>query len=205
MPGSHFTTILRRAAATPAPSLPDRFFLVRDGLGLIIPPTREVTVLKRVFCLAMFAAMGACAPLECGAQQSSPEKAPQEKEQILWQKLEATINDVDHHLDGVLGVAILDLSTGQRYLFHADEVLPTASSIKIAILAELYRQGQQGKLKFGDLYTLQQADLVGGSGIAEALTPGVPRLPLRDVPALMISVRHTSAPNIPIHPTALTN
>ncbi len=162
-------------------------------------------MLKRVFCLAMFAAMGACAPLECGAQQSSPEKAPQEKEQILWQKLEATINDADHDLDGVLGVAILDLSTGQRYLFHADEVLPTASSIKIAILAELYRQVQQGKLKFGDLYTLQQADLVGGSGIAEALTPGVTRLTLRDVAALMISVSDNSATNIIIDRVGMEN
>src|SRR5438874_9512604 len=89
----------------------------------------------------------------------------QEKEQILWQKLAATVNEVDGKLDGVLAVAILDLSTGQKYLLHADEVMPTASSIKIAILAELYRQAQQSKLKLTDFYTLQQSDLVGGSGI----------------------------------------
>ncbi len=177
--------------------------LVRDVLRPYNPADPEVTVLKRILCLAMFAAT--YAPLECRAQQSSPEKAPQEKEQILWQKLEATINDADHDLDGVLGVAILDLSTGQRYLFHADEVLPTASSIKIAILAELYRQVQQGKLKFGDLYTLQQADLVGGSGIAEALTPGVTRLTLRDVAALMISVSDNSATNIIIDRVGMEN
>jgi len=178
---------------------------VGDAFTPYNPADPEVTVLKRILCLAMFAAMGACAPLESRAQQSSPEKAPQEKEQILWQKLEATINDADHHLDGVLGVAILDLSTGQKYLFHADEVLPTASSIKIAILAELYRQVQQGKLKFSDLYTLQQADLVGGSGIAEALTPGVTRLTLRDVAALMISVSDNSATNIIIDRVGMEN
>src|SRR6266851_5625631 len=153
----------------------------------------------------MFAAMGACAPLESRAQQSSPEKAPQEKEQILWQKLEATISEVDHNLNGVLGVAILDLSTGQKYLLHADEVLPTASSIKIAILAELFHQVQQGKLKFTDPYTLQQADLVGGSGIAEALTPGVTRLTLRDVAALMISVSDNSATNVIIDRIGMEN
>jgi beta-lactamase class A len=112
-------------------------------------------VLKRLFCLAVLAAIGACASRLSYAQQSSPEKTPSEREQILWQKLEATISETDRNLDGVLGVAILDLSTGQKYLFHADEVLPTASSIKIAILAEFYRQVQQGKLKFTDLYTLQ--------------------------------------------------
>jgi beta-lactamase class A len=162
-------------------------------------------VLKRLFCLAVLAAIGACAPRLSCAQQSSPEKTPTEKEQILWQKLEAIISEADRNLDGVLGVAILDLSTGQKYLLHADEVLPTASSIKIAILAEFYRQVQQGKLKFTDLYTLQQADLVGGSGIAEALTPGVTRLTLRDVAALMISVSDNSATNIIIDRIGLEN
>src|SRR5260370_3448434 len=129
-------------------------------------------------------------------QQASQEKASHEKEQVLWQKLEAAIRGVDRNLDGVLGVAILDLTTGQKYFLHADEVLPTASSIKIAILAELYHQAQQGKLKLGDLYTLQSSDLVSGSGIAGALTPGVTRLTLRDVAALLISVSDNSATNV---------
>jgi beta-lactamase class A len=152
-------------------------------------------VLKRFVCLVLLAAAPSV-PMPTFARQKSEEKVSQEKEQLLWQKLQATINEVDHNLDGVLGVALLDLSTGQKYLFHADEVLPTASSIKIAILAEFYRQVQQGKLKFTDPYILQQADLVGGSGIAEALTPGVTRLTLRDVAALMISVSDNSATNI---------
>jgi beta-lactamase class A len=164
----------------------------------------EVTVVKRLFFLALLA-VGAFTPVPSCAQQASPEKAPQEKEQVLWQKLEATVSGVDCNLDGVLGVAILDLATGQKYLFHADEVLPTASSIKIAILAELYHQAQQGKLKLGDLYTLQSADLVGGSGVAGALTPGVTRLTLRDVAALMISVSDNSATNVIIDRIGLEN
>src|SRR5260370_5404706 len=138
-------------------------------------------------------------------QQDSQEKSPQEKEQVLWQKLEATIGGVDRNLDGVLGVAILDLTTGQKYFLHADEVLPTASSIKIAILAELYHQAQQGKLKLSDLYTLQSSDLVSGSGIAGALTPGVTRLTLRDVAALMISVSDNSATNVIIDRIGMDN
>jgi len=165
----------------------------------------EVIVFKRTFCFALLAASCAFLAGASHAQQVSQDSAPREKEQILWQKLEATITDVDHNLDGVLAVAIMDLSTGQKYLFHADEVLPTASSIKIAILAELYRQAQQGKLKLTDLYTLQQSDLVGGSGIAEALTPGTTRLTIRDVAALMISVSDNSATNIIIGRVGMEN
>jgi beta-lactamase class A len=164
-------------------------------------------VLKRLFFLALLAAM-ICVPVPSCAQQVSQEKADkvsQEKEQVLWQKLEATISGVDQNLDGVLGVAILDLTTGKKYLLHADEVLPTASSIKIAILAELYHQVQLGKIKLGDLYTLQSADLVAGSGIANALTPGVTRLTIRDVAALMISVSDNSATNIIIDRIGMEN
>jgi beta-lactamase class A len=131
--------------------------------------------------------------------------AAQEKEKILWQKLELTVSDVDRHLDGVLGVDILDLSTGREYALHADEVLPTASSIKIAILAELFRQAQQGKIQLDDFYTLRQQDIVGGSGIAEALTPGLTRLTIRDLAALMISVSDNSATNIIIDRVGMGN
>src|SRR5260370_22076744 len=136
------------------------------------PAEPEVTVLKRFFFLSLLA-IAACVPVPSCAQQLSQEKAVQENEQVLWQKLEATITGVDRNLDGVLGVAILDLTTGQKYFLHADEVLPTPSSIKISLLAELYHQTQQGKIKLLELYTLQSSDLVGGSGLAGALTPGV--------------------------------
>jgi beta-lactamase class A len=145
-------------------------------------------------------AAAAFLPASSFAQQSAAEK-----ERVLWQKLEATINDVDHNLDGVMGVAILDLTTGEKYLLHADESFPTASSIKIAILAELYHQAQQGKLKLSELYTLQQSDIVGGSGIAGALTPGGTRLTLRDVAALMISVSDNSATNVIIDRVGMEN
>ena len=41
------------------------------------------------------------------------------KQEVLWQKLEANINDIDHNLDGVMGVAILDLTGGKKFLFMA--------------------------------------------------------------------------------------
>ena len=154
---------------------------------------------QRLASIAVFA-VAACHPIPSRAQQTAPEK-----EKILWQKLEATINEVDRNLDGVLAVAILDLTTGQKYLLHSDEVLPTASSIKIAILAELYHQAQQGKIKLTDPYTLQSSDLVGGSGIAGALTPGVTRLTIRDVAALMISVSDNSATNVIIDHVGMEN
>jgi beta-lactamase class A len=127
------------------------------------------------------------------------------KQEVLWQKLESTINDVDHTLDGVLGVAILDLGTGKKFLLHADEVFPQASSIKVAVLAELFRQAQAGKLKLTDLYTVQASDLVPDSDVMGGLTPGVTRITLRDLATLMVAVSDNSATNVLIDRVGMEN
>lgn len=118
------------------------------------------------------------------------------QQQLLFEKLRQSIEEEGRKLDGVLGVAIVDLRSGQQLLLHADEVFPQASSIKIAVLAELYRQGQQGKLKLTDAYTVRQADDVPDSAIFNGLTPGVTRLTLRDLATMMIAVSDNSAANV---------
>jgi len=127
------------------------------------------------------------------------------KQQILWQKLEASIAEVDHNLDGVMGVAIEDLTSGQKYQLRENEVFPQASSIKIAVLAELYRQAQQGKLKLTDLYVVNSADLVEDSPIMNGLTPGVTQITLRDLATMVAAVSDNSAANILIDRVGMEN
>ena len=95
-----------------------------------------------LYCVLIFSS--------CFAQSPAPSSG---KTRVLWQKLEASIGQVDQQLDGVMGVAIEDLNTGDHYLLHEDEIFAQASSIKITVLANLYLQAQQGKLKLTDLYT----------------------------------------------------
>jgi|HubBroStandDraft_1064217.scaffolds.fasta_scaffold04419_5 beta-lactamase class A len=144
-----------------------------------------------------------CLCLAASAQTSPP--PPSEKQQVLWTKLEKSILDVDHGLDGVMGVAIVDLTDGHKYLLHADDVFPQASSIKICVLAELYRQAQQGKLKLTDLYTVNAADLVQDSDIMNGLTPGVTRITLRDLATMMVAVSDNAATNVLIDRVGMDN
>ena len=136
--------------------------------------------------------------------QNSPSTAA-EKQQVLWQKLATSISDVDHNLDGVLGVAILDLSNGQQFLLNADDVFPQASSIKIAVLAELYHQTQQGRLQLNDMYTVEQFDLVPDSDIMGGLTPGVTKITLRGLATMMVAVSDNSATNVLIDRVGMEN
>jgi len=132
--------------------------------------------------------------------QSAPNK-----QELLWQKLETSVTDTDRSLDGVMGVAIVDLTDNHQYLLHADDVYPQASSIKIAVLAELYRQSQQGKLKLTDSYTVNASDLVPDSDIMGGLTPGVTKLTLRDVATMMVAVSDNSATNVLIDRVGMDN
>jgi beta-lactamase class A len=121
---------------------------------------------------------------------------------LLWKKLETNIEEITDRLDGVMGVAILDLTDGRALLRNADRVFPTASSIKIAILLELYRQDQEarsgvkGKAGLDDIYTFETKDLVEDSRIMAGLTPGVTRVTNRDLAQFMIAVSDNAAANI---------
>jgi len=150
---------------------------------------------KRFVCLVLL--VGAC-----WAQTGAPASP---KQKILWQKLEASIRDVDQHLDGVMGVAIEDLASGDHYFQNEEEVFAQASSIKITVLANLYLQAQQGKLKLTDPYTVQASDLVPDSDIMNGLTPGVTRVTLRDLATMMVAVSDNAATNVLIDRVGMDN
>ena len=153
--------------------------------------TSQVQIQIKTAALVALASL--CLSAFAFTQTSAPSS---EKQTVLWTKLESSILDVDRNLDGVMGVAILDLTDGHKYLLHANDVFPQASSIKICVLAELYRQAQQGKLKLTDLYTVNAADLVPDSDIMGGLTPGVTRVTLRDLATMMVAVSDNSATNV---------
>jgi beta-lactamase class A len=134
--------------------------------------------------------------------QNAPSNA---KQKVLWHKLESKIEQVDQQLDGVMGVAIEDLTTGDHYYLHEDEVFAQASSIKVTVLANLYLQAQQGKLKLTDLYTVQSSDLVPDSDIMNGLTPGTTRVTLRDLATMMVAVSDNAATNVLIERVGMAN
>jgi beta-lactamase class A len=144
-----------------------------------------------------------------GGQNAAPPGASQSE--LLWQKLEATVKETNRGLDGTMGVAILDLTDGRTFLLNENHVFAQASSIKVAVLAELYRQQQQsedgisGKAKLSDLYTVDAHDLVADSAIMGGLTPGVTRVTNRDLATFMVAVSDNSATNVLIDRVGMQN
>jgi beta-lactamase class A len=82
----------------------------------------------------------------------------------LWQdKLEEKLRLIDHSLNGALGVAAIDLVSGKTVLYNGDVRFPTASSIKIAIMIQLFRDEHAGRTHFTDTVQLTAKDNAGGS------------------------------------------
>jgi beta-lactamase class A len=131
--------------------------------------------------------------------------------ELLWQKLEASVQQANRDLNGTMGVAILDLSDNRTLLLNPDAVFAQASCIKVTVLAELYRQEQQsqqgatGKARLNDLYTMNGADLVADSAIMAGLTPGVSKLTNRDLATFMVAVSDNSATNVLIDRVGMAN
>jgi len=161
--------------------------------------------------VALAIALSFLAP-SVSAQTAQPSgNPPGIQSELLWKKLEATVDQVNSDLDGTMGVAIMDLSDGRVFLLNADHVFATASSIKVAILAALYHQQQQsaegasGKAKLSDLYTMDAHDLVDDSAILAGLTPGVSRVTNRDLATFMVAVSDNSATNVLIDRLGMQN
>ena len=116
------------------------------------------------------------------------------KQTALLAKLRARVEAVDGRLDGLFGVYVRDLTTGATIELRPDEVFPTASSIKLAVLYELYRQAEEGRIDVGES-TRPPLPRVGGGGILQELGDRV-SLTWRDLAVLMIGWSDNEATNV---------
>src|SRR5689334_11804959 len=79
--------------------------------------------------------------------------------------LESRLTPLAKSHKGKVALAIKNLETGESYYLNADEAMPTASLIKIAVMIETYQQAQEDKVRLTDRVMLRAADKVPGSGI----------------------------------------
>jgi beta-lactamase class A len=116
--------------------------------------------------------------------------------ELLEQKTLARIAAFDAKLDGVLGVAAIDLSTGRRWSYHGGTVFPQASSIKIPIMIEMFKAERAGAFSFDDRVTLAASEYVGGSGdLQKGLLKGPVNTTIRELVSEMIRSSDNTATN----------
>ena len=105
---------------------------------------------------------------------------------------------------GVVGVAARHLETSKSIEHNADEVFFTASTFKVPILAELYRQVDAGLLDLSERVEMTDALRVPGSGVLRELGEGIAPT-LHDLAMLMIIVSDNLATDIVYHTVGKDN
>lgn len=116
------------------------------------------------------------------------------KTSALAAGFEQALQRIAGAVDGSVAYLVVDLNTGQRFAQRADEPFPTASTIKIGILYELFAQVEEARLTLDDPRPVPQASRVGGAGILQRLQS--PVISLRDHARLMIMLSDNTATNV---------
>jgi beta-lactamase class A len=128
----------------------------------------------------------------------STARAQETLQSALHAQLETQLAKTAERLNGVMGYAIKDLSNGETFLRLPDTVFPQASSIKLAILLELMRQAQDGKVPLEEKHTLRRSEMTVGDRepILTMLGDGTVTMTLRDIAIFMVVLSDNTATNI---------
>ncbi len=114
------------------------------------------------------------------------------------------IREAEEGFEGVLGVAVKHLGTGEEASLRGDELFPTASVFKVPVIVELFRQVEEGRLSLEERIALRDGDKVPGSGVLKELTEGL-EVSVRDLTSLMMIVSDNTATDLIVERVGIEN
>ena len=129
------------------------------------------------------------------AAESSAQEAHLE---ILRGKLQTQLEEIVESYEGVAGVHVLDLTTGDRFSVNDEFLFPQASAIKIPILLELFRRSETDVGMLSTRVEMNEEIRTGGSGVLRHLTNGGSVLSLEDYAVYMIVYSDNTPTNVMI-------
>jgi beta-lactamase class A len=119
-------------------------------------------------------------------------------------KLEKQLKKLLAQHQGKMGFVAKNLKSGLSVNLGGDEVVPTASTIKLLVYVEAFHQIKDGKTSLADEITLQKDDQVPGSGVLQFFhTPH--KLTLEDAISMMMIQSDNTATNLVIDHIGLAN
>jgi len=138
-----------------------------------------------MFAVVLGAQLGALVTLPTAASAQA----------VDWAALRGGIEARIAQHKGQVGLAVIDLASGETLSIRGDERFPTASNIKIAVLLELFTQIERGRISLSDPLTLLKVDQVGGSGILQYFDTPL-QLTVKDAATFMVNQSDNTATNL---------
>jgi beta-lactamase class A len=109
--------------------------------------------------------------------------------------LDTQIHNAIQNFPGQVTLYAKNLNTGATYSIRPDDPVPTASTIKLPIMVELFAEAAEGKLDWNQKLELKEQDKVPGSGILNEFSAG-DTFPIRDLMHVMIVMSDNTATNL---------
>jgi beta-lactamase class A len=124
--------------------------------------------------------------------QAAPDANPGAKIERLKHQIERIVHDKD----GVVGVAVKHMETGQSLAINGEVGFPMASTFKVPILVELLFQVKDGRFRLDEEIEVQKSDQHLGSGMFSRLVmPGL-KLSVLNAVHFMMMISDNSATDI---------
>jgi beta-lactamase class A len=114
----------------------------------------------------------------------------------LAAKLQTELERLSASAPGVVGVGVVDLSSGERWSVNEALVFAQGSAIKIPLLIELFRRADAGEVTLTERKTLTAADRTGGSSLLQHFSDGGSAFSLHDLAVPMIVQSDNTATNM---------
>ena len=114
---------------------------------------------------------------------------------LLWSNLESTLDNIINQFEGVAGLSIRCLYNNKTISINGDDIFPTASSIKIHILTQLFTLEDKGTIDLAKRVRFTQDMYGAGSGVIHFLE-NEPEFTILDIAILMMLVSDNTATNM---------
>jgi beta-lactamase class A len=121
---------------------------------------------------------------------------------MTWADVETLIQTAEES-GGTVGVS-LAASSGERFAHRGDRRFRAASTVKVPVMVELFRQVERGEQSLTERHALRDEDRTPGSGVLLHLHTGV-EVTVADLLYLMISISDNTATNLLIERVGMDN
>ena len=112
-----------------------------------------------------------------------------------WQPLTKKLETLVDNFNGTVAFVIEDLATGLELVANEDKSIPSASMVKIPIMAACFYAVSDGRLRLDETMRLERSDKTSGSGVLKDEKPGT-TYTIEELIILMVSQSDNTAANM---------
>lgn len=112
-----------------------------------------------------------------------------------WQRLQQKLSDQIRQFKGEVAIVVKDLRTGWEISYNKDRLFPSASLVKMPIMAACFIASEEGRINLNQEIILRNSDKFSGSGTLKDMRPGV-TFTIEELTGLMIYDSDNTAANM---------